>query len=112
MQRDEIEAAGFPFKGATFDSDTRSVQRINTAVQAAQAALAAGQPFSIAWTCADGSALELDAVGMLGAPVALALYANALHQTAKQMRNQIEAALTAEDIGAVTWPNPTTEGIA
>lgn len=104
-QRDQIESAGFPLSGKMLDSDTRSVQRINTAVQAAQAALATGLPFSIVWTCADGSALSLDAAGMLAAPVALAMYANQLHQIAKQLRTQIEAAANAEEVAAVTWPS-------
>ncbi|RYG95957.1 MAG: DUF4376 domain-containing protein, partial [Alphaproteobacteria bacterium] len=78
--RDLLEAAGFPYRGKRLDSDSRSVQRINTAVQAAQAALAVGEPFSITWTCADNTTLDLDGAGMLGVPVALALYADQLHQ--------------------------------
>jgi hypothetical protein len=34
-KRDVLEASGFTYKGKVFDSDERSVQRINTAVQAA-----------------------------------------------------------------------------
>jgi hypothetical protein len=54
--RNLLEASGFPYRGKTLDSDSRSVQRINTAVQAAQAALAVGEPFAITWTCADNTA--------------------------------------------------------
>lgn len=102
--RDLLEASGFPYLGKTVDSDSRSVQRINTAVQAAQAAMGAGVPFSIVWTCADNSLLTLDGPGMLGMPVALATYADQLHQTCKTLRAQIEAATTPAAVQAVAWP--------
>lgn len=110
QHRDLLESSGFPFAGKTLDSDTRSVQRINTAVQAAQAALSAGEPFDIVWTCADNTTIALDGVAMLGAPVALAVYADQLHQTAKALRAQIYAANSAEAVAAVEWPVITSEG--
>lgn len=103
--RNLLEASGFPYLGKRLDSDARSVQRINTAVQAAQAALAVGEPFAITWTCADNTTLELDGAGMLGAPVALARYADQLHQTCKTLRAQIEAAATPADVQSITWPS-------
>jgi hypothetical protein len=106
--RDLLEASGFPYLAKTIDSDSRSVQRINTAVQAAQAAIGAGQPFPIVWTCADNSLLDLDAVGVVGMPVALAMYADHLHQIAKGLRSQIEAAANAAQVQAVVWPNSTS----
>lgn len=92
LRRDAIEAAGFPYLGHQLDSDPRAVQRINTAVQAAQAALQGGQPFAIGWTCMDGHILDLDAAGMIGMPVALAMHANALHLVARQFKARIAAA--------------------
>ncbi len=103
-QRDLLEASGFPYLGKRLDSDARSVQRINTAVQAAQAALAAGAAFPIVWTCADNSLLVLNAEGVVGMPVALALYADQLHQVAKGLRMQIDAATTPAEVQAVAWP--------
>lgn len=102
--RDLLEASGFPYLGKRLDSDARSVQRINTAVQAAQAALAANQPFPIVWTCADNSLLDLDAAGVIGMPVALAIYADQLHQTCKALRAQLEAATTVPQVEAIAWP--------
>lgn len=102
--RDLLEASGFPYLGKRLDSDARSVARINTAVQAAQAALAIGEPFAITWTCADNTTLALDGAGMLGIPVALALYADQLHQTCKAMRAQINAATTAAQVESIAWP--------
>lgn len=102
--RDLLEASGFPYRGKRLDSDSRSVQRINTAVQAAQAALAVGEPFAITWTCADNTTLALDGAGMLGVPVALALYADQLHQACKSLRAQIDTAATPAAVQAITWP--------
>lgn len=107
-KRDELEASGFMYAGHPMDSDPRAVQRINTAVQAAQAAVGAGQPFKIDWTCMDGHVLPLDAVGMMGMPVYLALRANALHLHAKSLKTAIHTAATAEAVQAIdinsNWP--------
>lgn len=92
LRRDGLEAGGFPYLGHPLDSDPRAVQRINTAVQAAQEAVAMGQPFAIVWTCMDGHGLALDAAGMKGMPVALAMYADSLHQIAKSFKDRIGAA--------------------
>jgi len=96
QKRDLLEAGGFPYRGHPMDSDQRAVQRINTAVQAAQAAQGMGAPFAIGWTCMDGHVLDLDATGMMGMPVALAMYANGLHQTARAFKARIGAADLAE----------------
>lgn len=107
-QRDDLEASGFMYQGHPMDSDPRAVQRINTAVQAAQAALGAGQPFKLDWTCMDGHILPLDAAGMMGMPVALAMRANALHLHAKALKSSIMAAPTVDDVNAIDiengWP--------
>lgn len=103
-ERDAREASGFFYAGKMLDSDPRSVQRINTAVQAAQAAVAANQPFTLLWTCQDNSTLWFDAAGMMGMPAALAVYANTLHETARDLRAQIDAATTISEIEAITWP--------
>jgi hypothetical protein len=97
-RRDALEAGGFPYRDHPMDSDPRAVQRINTAVQAAQAAAAMGQPFGIGWTCMDGHVLALDAAGMMGMPVALAIYANGLHQVAREVKTRI---FEAPDFGTL-----------
>lgn len=107
-RRDSLEESGFPYLDKQIDSDPRSVQRISTAVQAAQAAVGAGQPFSIDWTCADDSTLTLDAAGMMGMPVALAMHANAIHQHARALKSAVEAATSSADLEAIDitagWP--------
>lgn len=95
-ERDRREEAGFGYLGKVFDSDSRSVQRITVSVQAAQAALAVGAPFSVEWTTQDNSKIILDAAQMMGVPVALAQYADALHVHASARKAQIAAATEAE----------------
>lgn len=102
-KRDNLEQSGFPYQDKIIDSNPVSVQRITVAVQAAQAALGAGQPFAIEWTCQDNSILALDAVGMMGMPVAMAIFAKDLHETARAKKDLIDAAETVGEVEAVTW---------
>ena len=100
-RRDAAEEAGFAYLGKPFDSDSRSVQRINTAVQAAQVALAASAPFVLEWMCADNTTLTLDAQQMLGVPVALATHANAVHLNGRNLKDAIAAATTSAELAAI-----------
>lgn len=101
--RDTQEASSFPYLGKQIDSDSRSTQRITTAVQAADAAQRAGAAFLIEWTCADNTFLTLDGAGMQGMPVALAYFANGLHEKARALRVQIDAATTQQEIESIIW---------
>lgn len=105
-ERDRLETCGFRHGGVVFDSDQRSVQRINTAVQAASVA---GPSFSLVWTAADNSDVTLDQAAMLTMPASLAQRAGALHAHAKTLKAAIgsagnAAALDAIDITA-GWPS-------
>lgn len=95
-ERDRREEAGFGYLGKVFDSNSRSVARITVSVQAAQAALAVGAPFSVEWTTQDNSKITLDAAQMMGAPAALAQYADALHVYASARKAVIATATDAE----------------
>nr|WP_305118835.1 DUF4376 domain-containing protein [Vogesella sp. AC12] len=110
-ERDQHEEAGFPYRGKLLDSTPRSVQRITAAALAAQTALAAGQPFSLDWTCADNSTLSLDAVGVIGMPVALAQHAAALHAHARNLKAAVEAAMDDIALAEIDiqagWPGGT-----
>lgn len=106
QRRDQAESEGFPYLGARFDSDSRSVQRITVAVLAAQRALAIGEPYQVKWTAADDSSVMLTAEQMVNMPMALAAYGDQLHQTARLLREQIEAALTVTAVDAITWFTP------
>lgn len=101
-KRDADETAGFMFMEKLLDSDHVSVQRISIAVQAAQAAVSAGQPFVLDWTTADGSVLEgLTAEQLITMPVYLAQHANFLHQKARAFGEQIKLARTEQEIKAI-----------
>jgi hypothetical protein len=95
-ERDRREASGFSYLGKVFDSDPRSVLRINTAAQAAQAAIAAAQPFTIDWTCADDTTVQLDAEQLLVLPASLAARANLLHTYARSLKISLNEATEAE----------------
>lgn len=107
-ERDRREESGFPYRGKQFDSTPRSVQRITAAALAAQASLAAGQSYSVEWICADNSPLPLDAAGVIGMPVALALHAAALHDHALALKAAVAAAASEADLVAIDiqsgWP--------
>jgi hypothetical protein len=104
-ERDRRETAGFAYLGRTIDSDPRSVQRITIAAQAAQAAIAAGVPFDVAWTCADDSTLALDARAMADMPAALAAHADALHRIARALRERLldSSVDSIEAVAAIGW---------
>lgn len=100
-KRDETETLGFPYLGKVIDSDPRSVQRINTAAQAAMLASMAAQPFAVEWTCADNSTIQVDAEKMVAMPAALAAHANALHEHARTLKAAIQAAANAQELSAI-----------
>ena len=104
-ERDRREVGGFPYLGKTLDSDSRSAQRISVAVAAAQAAVAAGQPFALDWICADNSTLSLDAAGVIGMPVALAQYGLALHLAGRAAKAWADEA----DLASLEQYHPATD---
>ena len=102
-ERDKRKQSGVPYMGKVLDSDTLSVQRIAIAVQAAQAAIAAGQEFTLGWTCQDNTMLTMTAIELIGIPVALAQYSNGLHEIARGIRIAIDEASTTEEVEAIAW---------
>lgn len=101
--RDAVEFGGFAHDGKAFDSDQISQGRITGAVQLAGLAQAAGQPFFITWTLADNTAVGLDALGMLNVGNALAQHVTAAHSRARLLRNQINQAMTPEQLASIHW---------
>ncbi len=101
--RDGLETRGFPYLGVWFDSDERSVTRINTAAQAAIAATLQNTDLTVTWVTADNSTIDLTREQILGMPVAFALYGNELHRKARELRDRINAALSPEEIDACIW---------
>lgn len=101
--RDTFEQTSFPYLNTDFDSNPISVSRIAIAVQAAQAAMGAEQEFELQWTDKHNNVVTLSALNLVLMPVALATYANTLHQQAKTVKALINAATTITEVEAITW---------
>ena len=108
-RRDEVIDGGAPVQGVgTFDSDMLSRINITGAVSMAQIALSQQQAFSISWTLADNTVVQLNAAQMIGVGATVGQFVAAAHANAQVLRAAIEAAadhdeLSAIDIGA-GWP--------
>lgn len=93
------EFGGFEWDGSRFDSNAISQQRIAGAAQMA----AINPAFTVDWTLADNTVRELDAQEMISVGVALSGHVAAAHAKARDLRQQIEAAQTEEEVEAVVW---------
>ena len=100
--RGEAERAGVEVGGVRFDTDPISQQRITGACLLAQVDPTA----SWEWTAADNSAVQLDATQMMQLGMAVAAHVAACHAQGRALRAQIDAATTAEEIDAITFPEP------
>lgn len=103
--RDKEELLPFEYLNKSFDADDKSIKRLSLAAQAAQAALLSGNSelFLITWTCADNTTIDLNAVQMVGILEAMLRRGNDLHVKARELKAQIDAATTAEEVEAVSW---------
>lgn len=101
--RDAAEEAGFVWDGSTFDSDKTSQSRIQGAAQLATLAKINNQPLSIEWTLMNNGTRSLSADDMIAVGMALGAHINEQHVRARQLREQIEAATTPEQVQAVRW---------
>lgn len=102
-KRGEAEFGGFSWDGSAFDSDPTSQQRIQGAAQMAQIAMASGHPFSIEWTLRDNTTRMLSGEEMIQVGLDMGQHINACHAKARQLRQQIEAATTKEELEAIVW---------
>lgn len=102
--RDSREFGGFVWNGSVFDSDSQSQSRIQGAVQLALLAQQAGQPFSITWTLQDNTTRILTGTDMIQVGVALAQHVQALHETARILRAQVDSAENDQQLAAINWP--------
>lgn len=100
--RDEAEQGGFEYMGKVFDSDPISCQRISCAAQS-MALMPASEENKIVWTCQDNSTIELTAAELSGLVVALSQWSIKCHTKASELKAQIDAAKTAEELEAIVW---------
>jgi hypothetical protein len=97
------EFGGFTLNGQVFDSDAISQSRIQGAVLLATLATSAGLPYSITWTLADNTTVDLDAQGMMAVGIALGQHVSGSHSKARELRAQIEAAESKEALDSIEW---------
>jgi hypothetical protein len=97
--RSQAEYAGFTWDGSVFDSNAISQQRITGAVTLAQM----DTEFSINWTLADNTVRQLNATQMKEVGAALGVHVATQFARAQDLRTQLDAAQTAEQVAAVNW---------
>jgi len=97
--RSQAEYAGFTWDGSVFDSNAISQQRITGAVTLAQM----DAEFSIDWTLANNAARTLSATDMKGVGAALGLHVATQFAHAQDLRMQLDAAQTPEEVAALGW---------
>ena len=102
-KRNAAITGGFVYLGKLIDSDRDSVMAITGAAVAALAAKAASLPYAVIWTCADDSLLPLDADGVLGMAVTLAMFADSQHAKARPLKDAIKTAKDSDEIKQVKW---------
>lgn len=101
QERSLRENSTFTYNGNLYDADK---EHIPGAAQLALLAKSANQPFSINWTLADNSVVTLDADEMIAVGAALGSYINSIYDTARDLRDQINAATTIAEVDSIQWP--------
>lgn len=101
--RDVEESRPFLYMDHYLDLDSSAMTRLNTAINAARTALLNNMPFTVNWTCYDGSVLTMAAADLVNLPLALAVRTDSLHQKARRLKALIDSADTAEEVKNITW---------
>lgn len=83
-----------------FDVDETSLMRINIAISALDEA---GEGATLEWTLADNSVQTVTANDLRAVLVALAVHSNAVHEKYRELKEQVEAAKTAEEVEGIQW---------
>lgn len=97
--RDAAIAGGFDFNGIRFDSDAKSIQRINGAVT-----LSLLNPaFETDWITFDNSVVRLNAAQLAGLGAAAGQHEATQIFRARQLKDQALAATTREQLAGITW---------
>jgi hypothetical protein len=102
--RDTAINAPLPTPYGSFDADPRSQKNITDAIALLQALEASGTPQTIDFTLSDNSVAVLTTVQMVQVGLLLGARTQEAYATARQLRTDIEAAGTQEEVEAVVWP--------
>ena len=100
ITRNDKEFGGFEFQGKIYDSDKISQQRIQGASQLAML----DNTITMDWTTKDNSFVNLTAPELIQLGVAMATHINTQHGIARQLRAQLDAATTVQEVEAISWP--------
>lgn len=100
-ERTMREEAPVEYGGKLWDFDSKARDRITAAVTA----LEVGGVESIEWTAHDDTSARLTALDLKGIVAAAALRGDALHKKYRELRDAANAAESAGEVNAVTWPN-------
>lgn len=98
-QRDTAEVEPIEYKGNLYDYDEKARDRINAAIIALDVQ---GADASIDWTTADNKDVKVAANDLRAIVAAVAVRSNLLHIAYRKAKAQVEAAVTADEVKAVT----------
>lgn len=98
-QRDTAEVTPIEYGGNIYDYDDKARDRINAAIIALDVQ---GADASIDWTTADNKDVKVAANDLRAIVAAVAVRSNLLHIAYRKGKAQVEAAVTADEVKAVT----------
>lgn len=98
--RDAAEEADITYNGNTYDFDEKSRERLDIAYKALSLQ---EDGATIAWTMADNSTADITKEDIIAVFAAAAVRSNELHIKYRELKEQVEAATTAEEVAAVTF---------
>ena len=98
FKRDSLEVKPISYQGYRFDYDDKARDRISAAIIALD--VSKGQ---IAWTTADNTEVMVNADDLRGVIAAVAMRSNELHVKYRQLKEQVEACTTKEQLEKIEW---------
>ena len=101
--RTQAEFGPFIYNGMEFDGDLDAQRRLASYISVSKSAIASGVPFQAEFILADDSVVTLTAQDFVGIEMAKVQQVAAAFAHAVQLRAQIDAATTKEEVEAVVW---------
>lgn len=98
-ERDEAEVTPIEYNGNLYDYDEKARDRINAAIIALELQ---GEGATIEWTTADNQDVKVTVYDLRAIVAAVAVRSNALHIAYRKAKARVEAAVTADEVKAVT----------
>ena len=99
-QRDSKEVEPIEYNGHSFDYDDKARDRINAAIIALSLQ---GEDASIDWTTADNQDVKVTVYDLRAIVAAVAVRSNELHIKYRELKKQVEACTTKEELDNIKW---------